>query len=543
MAALALLLLASANPATAQPTRQFVFDLPAETLSQALRDVAVRTGQNIIAPADLIGTQQTPPLAGTFTAEEAVARLLAGTGLRFRRVGGSFVVEPNPLPGTAAASETADGAGSVITVTGTRIRGAGSASPVKVTNRRELEQAGISDLASFTRILPQNYTGGVNPGIAGDGEQGGQSNLNNSAALNLRGLGPDATLTLLNGHRLSYDALDQGVDISAIPLSAIERIEVVSDGASALYGSDAVAGVANVILRRDYKGVEAAARIGGSTDGGNFQQQYSLVGGDRWSSGGFMVAADRSSARPIHADQRSYTRNLDPSLTLTARNRQLSGVLSAHQQIGSGLSFDVDGSAMDRRSLMQNPFSPTADVRVNGLVSRSTVRSFALAPTLRADLGGWQAAIGATLSSSRTFLDTNNYFNSVPRHAHLLYADRLKGVEASGEGPLFALPGGDARLALGGGLRAISLHDRYLTLSGGQTHTVRDFTERRSVQFAYGELSLPLARPELGLPLIDRLTLSAALRHEHWNGIGGETTPKLGVIYQPFASVIRAAPA
>ena len=411
-------------------------------------------------------------------------------------------------------------------MTGTRIRGAGSASPVTVTTRRELEQAGISDLADFTRILPQNYTGGQNRGIAGGGEQGGQQNLNNSATLNLRGLGPDATLTLLNGHRLSYDSINQGIDISAIPLGAIERVEVVADGASALYGSDAVGGVANIILRRDYEGVETTVRVGGSTGGGDFQQQYSLVGGHRWSSGGFMVALDASSATPIYAGQRDYTRTVDPSLTLTDRNRQYSGVLNAHQQIAPGVTLDLDGYLMDRRSLLQNPFLPDADVHVNGLVSRPHVRSYALTPTLRADLGSWQASLGVTGAGSRTLLDTNNYFNGIPRHQHLHYDDTLKGIEATAEGPLFSLPGGDARLAVGGGLRGISLHERYVLLGGAQGVTTKDFTERRSVQFAYGELSLPLVRPELDLPLVNRLTLSAALRYEHWNRIAAVTHPE-----------------
>src|SRR3546814_3459435 len=97
------------------------------------------------------------------------------------------------------------------------------------------------------------------------------------SALNLRGLGPDATLTLFNGHRVAYDAIGQGVDISAVPLAAVDRIEVLTDGSSALYGSDAVGGVANVILRRDYDGAVASARVGGATDGGDFEQQYNLV--------------------------------------------------------------------------------------------------------------------------------------------------------------------------------------------------------------------------------------------------------------------------
>jgi iron complex outermembrane recepter protein len=523
----------------AQPAREADYALPTQELAQSLRDVALRSGVSIIAPSELVSAKQAPPLSGTFTAEEAVTRLLAGTGLRYRLVEGTLVVERSPFAKKGVAPE--NGEASAITVTGTRIRGAGSASPVAVTTRRELEQAGINDLAEFTRILPQNYTGGQTRGIAGGGEQGGQQNLNNSATLNLRGLGPDATLTLLDGHRLSYDSINQGIDISAIPLAAIERVEVVADGASALYGSDAVGGVANIILRRDYEGLETTARIGASTDGGDFQQEYSAVGGQRWTSGGFMVALDASSATPIYAGQRDYTRTVDPSLTLTDRNRQFGGVLSAHQRIAPGLGLEVDGYVMDRRSLLQNPFLPTADVHVTGLVSRPHVLSYALTPTLRADLGSWQASLGATTADSRTLLDTKNYFNSVPRHNHLLYEDRLKGVEATAEGPLFALPGGDARLAVGGGLRSISLHERYELLAGGQRLTTKDFTERRSVQFAYGELSLPLVRPELGLPLIDRLTLSAALRYEHWNRIAAVTTPKIGAIYQPIPDLtVRA---
>jgi iron complex outermembrane receptor protein len=537
----ALIALAGATAANAQPEDHFSFDLPTETLSQALRDVAVRTGRNVIAPADLIGTQQVAPLSGTFTAEEAVARLLAGTGLRYRLVEGTLVVERNPFPDKAMATANVDHRDSAITVTGTRIRGAGSASPTTVTTRRELEQAGINDLADFTRILPQNYTGGQNRGIAGGGEQGGQQNLNDSATLNLRGLGPDATLTLLNGHRLSYDALDQGIDISAIPLGAIERIEVVADGASALYGSDAVAGVANIILRHDYEGLETTARVGGSPAGGDFQQEYSAVGGHRWSSGGFMIALDHSRATPITAGQRDYTRTVDPSLFLTDRIRQSSGVLSAHQQIAPGVSLDVDGTAMNRTSLSQNPFLTTADVRVEGIVSRNHVRSWALTPTLRADLGGWQASLSGTEASSRTLLDASNFFNSAPTDSRLLYADSLKGAEAAAEGPLLRLPGGDARVALGGGFREVALHLNESVLSGGQSRTTDNFTERRNVQFAYGELSLPLVRPDLSVPLIDRLTFSTALRYEHWNGIAAVTTPKVGVVYQPFADVtIRA---
>lgn len=507
------------------------YDLPAQDLGDTLLAVARLSGHDVLFAAESVRGLKAPAIKGRYTFDEALREALAGTPLTTEYRAGAAVIRRRPAETAPVGNEQT--AASAITVTGTRIRGAGSASPVHVTTRRDLEQAGINDLSDFTRILPQNYTGGQNRGIAGGGEQGGQINLNDSANLNLRGLGPDATLTLLNGHRLSYDGLDQGVDISAVPLSAIERIEVVADGASALYGSDAVAGVANIILRRDYDGLETSARIGGSTEGGNFQQQYSAVGGRRWSSGGFMLALDHSGQTPITAGQRDYTRTVDPSLFLSDRIRQTSAVLGAHQEITSGLRLEFDGSATDRRSLTQNPFFPDEDVHVSGIVVRGHVRSFSLAPTLRADFGPWQGSLMATAANSRTFLDGTNYFDSTPVDGRLLYADNLRGLEATAEGPLLKLPGGEARLAVGGGARRIGLHVRQVITRGGQTATTENFTEKRDVQFAYGELSLPLVGPELAIPLINRLTVSAALRYEHWNDIASVTTPKLGLIYQP----------
>ena len=526
------------SPVNAQAQTAADYDLPAQDLSETLRAIARAAGQEIIFAAETVQGRKAPPVKGHLTVDEAVHAALFGTSLIAEHRSGAVLIRKRSEEPPQSSIESGN---SAITVTGTRIRGAGSASRVIVATRQSLEQAGVSDLADFTRILPQNYTGGQNRGIAGGGDQGGQQNLNNSATLNLRGLGPDATLTLLNGHRLSYDSVNQGIDISAIPLGAIERIEVVADGASALYGSDAVGGVANIILRRDYEGIESTVRIGGSTNGGNFQQEFSVVGGHRWETGGLMLALDENSATPIYAGQRDYTRTVDPSLTLTDRNRQLSAVLNAHQEIAPAVGLDIDGYIMDRSALLQNPFFPDNDVRTNGIVSRPHVRSWALTPTLRADLGAWRASISATDANSRTLIDAKNYFNGDPRHLHLLYENKLNGVETTAEGPLFALPGGNARLAVGGGARRISLHVRYDLLTGGGSVTIKDLVESRNVQFAYGELSLPIVRPELDLPLIKRLILTGALRYEHWNRIASVTTPKLGLVYQPAADVtVRA---
>jgi outer membrane receptor protein involved in Fe transport len=517
-------------PAAAQPATDY--NLPAEDLGESLRAIAQLSGRDIFFRPEDVRDRRAPPVAGHLTLEQALRAALAGSPLSIGYRAGAVLIRPR---GGAGSERGADPqSATAITVTGTRIRGAGSASPVAVTTRRALEEAGISDLAGFARILPQNFTGGQNPGVAGGGEQGGQDNINDSTTLNLRGLGPDATLTLIDGHRIAYDALNQGIDISAIPLASVERIEVVTDGSSALYGSDAVGGVANIILRRDFEGLEANARVGGATAGGDAQQQYDVVGGSRWASGGFMLALEHSRSTPIYANQRSYTRSLDPSLTLTMANAQTSAVLSFHQQLSSRLTLALDGYAMDRKSRKQTPFLPDADVHVFGLTTRPGLRSFALTPTLSAELpGSWQASLSATRAVSRTLIETAQWSDFSAFRSRLLYQNSLSGIEATAEGPVLTLPGGDARLAIGGGLRRVGLHVNVSDFVGSGLVPFQVFTERRLVQFAYGELSLPLIGPGQQLPLVRQLTLSAALRYERWKGIDKDATPKLGLVYAP----------
>jgi outer membrane receptor protein involved in Fe transport len=536
--------IAAAVPARAQDAPIINYNIPAQDLGKSLTDFARQSNREIYFSSDLTRGKQAPKIRGQLSTDQALQQLLAGSGLTYKLdASGAFTIVRDPGNGKSAPEGASfDQNNTAITVTGTRIRGAGSASPVNVTTRRDLEQAGINDLADLTRILPQNYAGGQNRGIAGNGEQGGQLNLNDSSQLNLRGLGPDATLTLLNGHRLSYDGISQGVDIASIPVSAIERIEVVADGASALYGSDAVGGVANIILRRDYEGLETTARAGAATDGGDVQQQYSLVGGRRWSSGGFILALDHEFQTPITAAQRDYTSGYDPSFWLTDRIKQTSAVLAANEQIAPGLHFDLDGTLMQRHSLQQDPYTSNNDVHIDGQVARERTLSYSISPTVRAGLGPWQASLSTTLAKSRIQADANNYASGVAQQVgRLLFENNLKGAEVTAEGPLIRLPGGEARLALGGGVREISLHLRRHILSPSGAVSFKEWTERRKTQFAYGEVSLPLIGPEQHLTLVDRLTLSGAVRHEHWAGIDTVTTPKFGVIYQPVPDVTLRA--
>jgi len=519
----------AALPASAQAERT-TFDLPAQDLATMLRSLARQGGREILFADEEVRGRRSPAVRGSFTVEQAVRLALGGSGLIVEEEAGALVVRARP--------GAADTGAAAITVTGTRIRGAGGPSPVVVMTRRVLEKQGLADMASISRIIPQNFTGGQNPGVAGGGDQGGYNNINNSTTLNLRGLGSDATLTLINGHRLPYDAVNQGVDISVIPLVALERIEIIADGASALYGSDAVGGVANLILRRDYDGLLTSARVGASTEGGNVQQQYSGVGGARWSGGGFMAALDYSKATPIYAGDRAYTRSLHPTQMLGSGSRQVSGVLAGHQDLADWASFELDAQLADRRARKATAFSVAAPATYFGQVNFPVVRSYAITPSLHLRPGGgWEASIEATQGESATVSTAMRYTSGALLVGRTAYDNYLTNVEASAEGPLLRLPGGDVRLALGGGYRRFRLAFNVRATSGGVTRVVRDAVERRESLFGFGELSVPLVGPANRMPWLEALRLSAAVRYERYKGIDAVATPKLGFFYEPHPDV------
>lgn len=151
-----------------------------------------------------------------------------------------------------------------ITVTGTNIPRADieTASPVQVVTRQEIDRTGKTTIAEYLQTLTVDGQGSI-PKSFGNGFSAG------GAGISLRGLGAGSTLVLLNGRRLApYGLADDGqkvyTDLSTIPLDAVERVEVLKDGASAIYGSDAIAGVVNIILRSDFTGTIAKASYGTS---------------------------------------------------------------------------------------------------------------------------------------------------------------------------------------------------------------------------------------------------------------------------------------
>ncbi len=243
-------------------------------------------------------------MRGTLTAEQALEKLLEGSGFKAKRdPSGALMILKNdgsaPVPPArmrltpSKASDARNDETKVtdiekMTVTGTRIRGGTTPSPVVTIGSENIKEEGFNDLGEVIRSVPQNFTGGQNPGVLMGNVTGGgmvNQNLTGGSGLNLRGLGPDASLTLLNGHRMPYSGFVQAVDISAIPVEAVERVEIVADGASAIYGSDAVGGVANVILKSDYDGATVGTRYGAATEGGLVTHEYNVTAGTTWSGG------------------------------------------------------------------------------------------------------------------------------------------------------------------------------------------------------------------------------------------------------------------
>lgn len=190
----------------------------------------------------------------------------------------------------ALAQASADIAGSTagqaaedeIVVTGSRIQGLPTDGPVQTETitREDIIDSGASTVIEVLQDLPVTTGGGGTFSTATAGPLSSDTPVG-ASAVSLRGLGASSTLTLINGRRAQISAFARGqesfIDASSIPLAAIERVEVLPSGASAIYGADAVAGVVNYVLRDDFEGLELTASYGNSTKGTD-EGRYNITG-------------------------------------------------------------------------------------------------------------------------------------------------------------------------------------------------------------------------------------------------------------------------
>lgn len=324
---------------TAHAQTSYAIDVHAAALEPALLALASQTKQQIFFPRALVAGRRAPALKGAFTPEAALDQLLVGTDLRARRVNAKLIVVERTGANSAEADSTDKGAppfpeaaarrddGAIdraisqlvdptiveeVTVTGSNIRGAPPASPVLTLSAAALERTGHATIADALRALPENFGGLAAESNNLTGADGVGRNTAFGTGLNLRGLGNGATLVLINGRRVAGSGtFADFVDISTIPTSAVARVEVLLDGASAVYGSDAVAGVVNIILRKPFDGGETRLLAGSGTAGEPLQAQIAHTVGRRWSDGGIVMSYELQRRHALRTGTRDFSRSSD----------------------------------------------------------------------------------------------------------------------------------------------------------------------------------------------------------------------------------------
>jgi outer membrane receptor protein involved in Fe transport len=202
-----------------------------------------------------------------------------------------------------------------ISVTGSRIKqnSAQMATPTTVIDAATIAQFGVKNIGELMNKLPA-----LMDGISGGNtnhQNGGNTNNAGLELANLRGLGTNRTLVLIDGRRqVAGSAGTASVDMSTIPTSMVERLEIITGGASAIYGADAVTGVVNFIMKKDFEGFEFEASYGESSEGDGEKEDLSLTWGKNFSKGNFAINASYSDQGEIAIADRAYA-NVNPAFT------------------------------------------------------------------------------------------------------------------------------------------------------------------------------------------------------------------------------------
>jgi len=265
--------------------------------------------------------------------------------------------------GPVMAQEAAAPAMQRVEVTGSSIKRVAKegALPVQVISFDQIEKQGITTTEQLVRTLSANGTGADNM-TSGNNVFGADADRVSGGAsfASLRGLGPSSTLVLLNGRRIAtHGASGKSVDLNSIPLGAISRVEILKDGASAIYGTDAIGGVINFILKTNYSGVEASVSTNDTQAGGGATRRASLLAGtgslesDRYN---IMASLTVDKAERLNGSDRSFVNGFQPGRGLSP---DTTGTPFANQMAGTGTalgtSFQLPGDP--NKYLQANPLS------------------------------------------------------------------------------------------------------------------------------------------------------------------------------------------
>jgi iron complex outermembrane recepter protein len=555
-----LLVFASIRPAEAQSLAQAQpkdFNVPAQSATTGIPEFARQAGIQILVSETLVHGKRTAAVTGSHSIEEALEVLLKGTGLiATSRDGVTYTVAVQPAPttslnraavaGAVAASQASSQSVALdedltnkndideITVTGTHIRGTtNSPSPVLVFTRDDIDAAGANTIQDFLQSLPQNF-GGTSPNTIA-AVAGNSTNGVNGSAPNLRGLGAGATLVLINGHRVAPGNQDGSfVDISMIPLTAVERIEIVTDGASAIYGSDAVGGVVNIILRTKFDGAETRVQFGSVTDGSMHNVTVGQTVGTDWTGGSGVLSYQYFDQTPLSAASRDYLHSVPLPFDLLPVEMQQSVFANADQEVAPG--FNIHGDAIYSHRGTNSAISNDDPTYVTyGDPSVIDFYSMSLGSTLKLPRQS-ELTVTATYSESDTaqqYYDTGELTGESLSPAIVEKTkSAIISVDANLDGVLVSLPAGPVRYAVGAQYRKESFGNTFILPVTDNT-----FYPSRNVDAGYVELHVPVIGQTASSRGDPALELTLADRAEHYSDFGSTNNPQYGLIWKASSSV------
>jgi iron complex outermembrane recepter protein len=496
-------------------------EIPPGELTTALALLARQSSAEIVYLDRDVRGIRTKGVSGTLSVKEAVTKLLEGTPLIVRTdsSGALLIAPPRSEPEAEAQSPKTLELEEVV-VTGSHIRGGNVTSPVVTVDRKQIDRSGRATVQQVLQLLPQNFGGEASENAGGASLAAPSGSFTYGTGVNLRGLGNEATLVLLNGRRLAPTGVGEFVDISGIPLSAVDRIDVLTDGASAIYGSDAVAGVVNIVLREDYEGAETTARYGTVTSGGSDEVQLGQTFGSTWKTGHVLATYEYYEREKLAASDRTYTERAPSPLYLLPDQTRHSAILAFSQDLSSRIELTGTGNFSQRsyESMSNSGGSlPQFD--------EGEAHQFGGSLGLNVDIGGsWRATVDGATSVARA----SNHSYAIPSttaFANGLTEFTVSSLDLKVDGPTVKLPGGYVRIAAGGSVREEKYKDNPRRV--GSTL----FNDDRSVRSVYAEALVPLVGDDNQLAAVRRLQLSIAGRYEDYSDFGSKTTPKLGLAW------------
>lgn len=554
--------------AQAEETEQKPVKLSIErqSLRDALNEWAQQTGNQLIAEikSDIVA----PKVIGTLTAEEGLERLLKGTSLTYRWMGERLVaVSDKPMVVPALHTSTSDtipqirvarlaeegfaneraSAGNSserhaatsggrdrdpieeleeVVVTGTHIHTTRNQTiPALVFTRKDIEKTGYSTAQAFVRSLPQNFAGGgvSEDGVLGNGVNSGR-NFTQATSIDLRGLGPSSTLVLIDGHRVAPTVFGSVVDISVVPLSAVDRVEIVTDGSSAIYGSDAVAGVVNIRMRHDYEGAETRLRYGSVTTGGMNELLAVQTLGTTWGTGNVLFSGQYQDADPLDAGDRSFRGTIPPESQFLPESRSVNGIFTLNQQLGE--AWELSSSAlMSRRDVSRFLAGPTGNTLTSSADVDSDIFSVQLAVH---PVTSWRVTLDGQYSSQRSDESevTTDEFGESPGTTDQRY--RIAGASLIASSEPLQLGSADISVAIGGEYR--DEKERNLQVFPFATFAGE---HSRQVTAAFGEAYLSLIDDENSVGTISALDVSASIRYDDYSDFGSTTNYRVGAHISP----------